>query len=260
MLSRNQIKYIQSLELKKTREQEQLFVAEGEKLVDELLQAGGWIKEIYALENYLATRSGLTGNMEVYSIKQAELERISLLKTPNQVLAVCKIPSDNFNWELLKGKLSLVLDDIRDPGNLGTIIRIADWFGIEYILCTDQTVDAFNPKVVQSTMGSIARVKVHYIKKLELIEGLRELKKEHIPIYGALLDGENMYQSKLASEAVLVIGSESHGISPELISELSHRIKIPLYGASWKSATAESLNAAVATAIIVAEWKRGTYA
>jgi TrmH family RNA methyltransferase len=187
---------------------------------------------------------------KVYSFKNTieislkDLERISSQKNPNIALAVCEIPTAIFNANKLKNKLTLVLDDIRDPGNLGTIIRIADWFGIQNIICSEQTVDVFNPKVVQSTMGSISRVNVFYNDLSEFFNNINE-----IPVYGAFMDGQSIYTIKKNTEAIIVIGNESQGISTNIEKFVTNKITVPAVG------QAESLNAAVATGIICSHFR-----
>ena len=195
MLSKSQISFINSLKQKKYREEQQLFVAEGAKIVPELLNSSIIVKQIYATSDFLRNNL-IPSTVERFEIKENELERISSLTKANEVLAVCETPNYVLDNESLKGKLTVVLDDIKDPGNLGTIIRIADWFGIENIVCSSETVDAFNPKVVQATMGSIARIKVHYVSLTEFLQ-VQSLKFK-VSVYGALLEGKNIYSEKLA--------------------------------------------------------------
>jgi len=243
MISKAQIKLIKSLHLKKNREQMHLFIAEGKKIVDELLEADKIeVVHIYASGNYF-------GNKPFTKITEEEMKKISALTTPPNILALCRIPLDNSTIPDLEKDLVLVLDDIRDPGNLGSIIRIADWFGIGYIFCTTECVDAYSPKVVQASMGSIARVKMDY-KNLRNV--LQESKDKQIPVYGAKLDGVNLLKEKLSTNGLLMIGNESNGISPELGKYITHAIKIP----SFFGSGAESLNAGMATAILCAEFRR----
>jgi TrmH family RNA methyltransferase len=252
MISKAQIKLIKSLHLKKNREQMNMFIAEGKKIVDELLDSDDIeVVHIYASGNYFE-------NQPFTMVTEEEMKKISALTTPPNILALCRIPAENTVIPDLQGELVLVLDDIRDPGNLGSIIRIADWFGIGYIFCTSECVDAYSPKVVQASMGSIARVKVDY-KNLRNI--LQLSKEKRIPVYGAKLDGANMLKEKLSSYGLLVIGNESNGISPELGKYVTHSIKIPSFNRhSIDSQStpdgAESLNAAMATAILCAEFRR----
>lgn len=239
MLSRNELKYIQSLCQKKQREAERLFLAEGVKLVEELLHSEFSVRHIYALDSWQEQQS----TVPVTRITEAELQKISNLQTPNQVLAIVAQP-DPGPLPTLEGQLSLVLDGIQDPGNLGTIIRIADWFGITQIIASTDTVEWFNPKVVQATMGSIIRVKSWY---LDLPEFLQQVS---VPVWGALLAGENVYTTAPISEGLLVIGNESKGIRAPILPLIQHPVTIPRKG------QAESLNAGVATGILLSHLAR----
>ncbi len=276
MLSKNQISFINSLKQKKYREEHQLFIAEGVKIVSELLNSSIVVKQIYATSEFLRNNK-IPNTVERFEIKENELERISALTKANEVLAVCEVPSYELNGlenETLKGKLTLVLDDIKDPGNLGTIIRIADWFGIENIVCSSETVDAFNSKVVQATMGSIARIKIHYVDLISFIKQIENVTQSatekgssrsvtlsgvegQYPIYGALLEGKNIYSEKLSSEGLIVIGNESRGISEEVQILITNKISIPSFSHYKQGGgEAESLNAAIATSIICSEFRR----
>lgn len=247
MLSNAQIKLVKSLHQKKNREQMHLFIAEGKKMVDELLDSKHIeILHIYASGNYF-------GNKPFTKVTEAEMKKISALTTPPNILAVCKTPADNSVMPELQKELVLVLDDIRDPGNLGSIIRIADWFGINYIFCTSECVDAYNPKVVQASMGSIARVHLDYKNLRNLLQDCRD---KQIPVYGAKLDGTNVLSTPLTPNGVLIIGNESNGISAEVSNYITDSIKIPSYQLSGKTTSAESLNAAMATGILCAEFRR----
>lgn len=243
MLVKSQVKYIQSLSQKKLRDEEAVFIAEGPKIINELLAASTTaLQQLYATESWLQTAPVSLQGVEagkIISISDSELERISFLNTPNQALGLFAKPVFNLP-PLYKGRLSLVLDTIQDPGNMGTIIRCADWFGIAEIICSDDCADVFSPKVVQSSMGSIARVKVSYTS-------LKTFMQEHaqIPVYAALLDGTNVQDIPKPNEGFLLIGNESKGIRPALLNEQTHKITIPRIG------RAESLNAAVATGIIL---------
>ena len=246
MLSNAQIKLVKSLHLKKNREQMHLFIAEGKKMVDELLESPHIeILHIYASGNYY-------GDKPFTKVTDAEMKKISALTTPPNILAVCKIPAESPAIPDLNKELVWILDDIRDPGNLGTIVRIADWFGISYIFCTAECVDAYNPKVVQASMGSIARVHIDY-KNLRNV--LQQSKDKQIKVYGAKLDGANILNEQLSPNGVLLIGNESNGISPELSTYITNAIKIPS-SPHGLSGGAESLNAAMATAILCAEFRR----
>jgi TrmH family RNA methyltransferase len=248
MLSKNQAKFIASLKLKKNREDHGLFVAEGVKIVNDILHSGIKVKQIFSSRNFQL--SIFNYQIEVVRIKESELKKISALSTPNEVLAICEIPEYKLEFPALQKKLTLVLDTIQDPGNLGTIIRVADWFGIENIICSPDTVEVYNPKVIQATMGSISRVKVHY-RELPGFFKEAKIKMKSPGIFGAVLQGENIYKQELSKEGFIIMGNESKGISEELLSLVTHRISIPNYGGG-----AESLNAAIATAVICAAFRQ----
>lgn len=239
MLVKSQVKYIQSLSQKKSRDQEGVFVAEGPRLINELLQAPNTRpQKIFAVEEWVAQNPTLNEGI-LHPVSQAELERISFQQSPNQVLGVFTMPqfSTTISWN---NSLSLLLDTIQDPGNMGTIIRCADWFGIRNVVCSTDSADVFNPKVVQSTMGSICRVQVIY-------RDLPAFLQEHhtVPVYAATLDGDSLYELKGIESGMILIGNESKGIHEELLQMSRYRITIPRRG------SAESLNAAVATGIIL---------
>ena len=240
MVSKNDIKLIKQLEQKKHRQRNGLFVAEGPKVVGDLLKSQFTVQKIFSTPAY---HSHLPIQTE---ITEEELQRISFLQHPQQVLAVFRLPSAPQHIEEPNG-LSLALDGVQDPGNLGTIIRIADWFGIDNIYCSHDTADAWNPKVVQATMGSIARVHIYYVDLPDFLRSSR------LPVYGTLLDGENIYTQELSGNAIIVMGNEGNGISPEVRPLISHRLFIPSYR---QGDTAESLNVAIATAITCAEFRR----
>jgi TrmH family RNA methyltransferase len=240
MLVKQKVKYIQSLGQKKFREQEGLFIAEGPKIIKELLEADTVnIKELYAVKEWIIENKGLLGKTEVVEITEIELEKISQLITPNKVVAVVK----QFNPDekiIIKDKITLALDAIQDPGNLGTIIRVADWFGVEQVVCSNGCAEVYNPKVVQATMGSIARVKIIYA---DLSTWLSQQKG--ITIYAAMLDGKDVAKMNPVKEGLIIIGNEAKGIQEELLQFVNEKITIP------KKGGAESLNAAVATGIIL---------
>lgn len=254
MVTKKQLQFVNSLKQKKIREEYQLFIAEGAKIVPELLNSEIEVKQIFATKEFFG-KTSIDKKIERVEVKYDELERISSQTTPNEVLAVCRIPTFAFDKRSLKGKLTLVLDDIKDPGNLGTIIRIADWFGIESILCSNESADAYNPKVVQATMGSIARIKLHYMDVVTLLKDIGA--NRELPVYGALLEGEDIYKEKLVEEGLIVIGNESRGISDSVKPFISKKLTIPSFS-HYKSGKgeAESLNAAIATAIICSEFRR----
>ena len=242
MLSKNQLKLVRSLELKKNRKKEGLFVAEGPKVVGDLLRAGFVPHSIFKVQG-----SGFKVQGSSFLITDDELRKLSFLQHPQEVLAVFEIPQSQ-KPTANSQQLTIALDDIQDPGNLGTIIRIADWFGISTIYCSEDTADCYNPKVVQATMGSLAHVDLVYTD----LEAL--LRQYDGPIYGTLLDGQNIYQQELSSEGIIVMGNEGNGISPAIRQLITHKLLIPNYNPS--SETAESLNVAIATAITCAEFRR----
>jgi TrmH family RNA methyltransferase len=240
MLVKSQVKYIQSLGQKKFRDEEGAFIAEGPKIVKELLTAANIRPlHIYALKEWIGdNRQELSSLADrLIEVKEPELERLSSLTTPNQVVAVFEKPS--FTAPDMEHTVSLLLDGIPDPGNLGTIIRIADWFGIPQIICSPDSADVFNSKTVQSTMGSITRVRVLYMELEDVI------RKAAIPVYAAALEGRSLYKMEKIDRGMILIGNESKGIRPALLNMEIQRVTIPRIG------QAESLNAAVATGIIV---------
>jgi TrmH family RNA methyltransferase len=240
MVSKNQIKLITSLQQKKYRNQEQLFIAEGIKVVQELLNSNFELQDLFTTKKDFLTVS----KNKVHAISEAELKKISALTTPNTCLAVFKIPKAK---EIIEKGLIVALDDVRDPGNLGTIIRLCDWFGIETLFCSEESVDVYNPKVVQATMGSISRVNVVY-GNLEAF-----LSQTKLPVFGTFMDGKNIYQEKLPKEGIIIMGNEANGISSSVEKLVSERIAIPRFG---NLQVTESLNVANATAIILSEFKR----
>ena len=247
MLSKNKIKYIHSLELKKNRKEEGVFIAEGHKLVGDLL--GHFpCKLIVALPNWLEKNPKVTAD-EIIEVTPDELSRASLLKTPQDVLAIFEQPHYETPTDIMKHSLCLALDDIQDPGNLGTIIRLADWFGIENIFCSHGTVDVYNPKVIQATMGALARVKLHYCDLVKLITSVKD-----IPIFGTFLDGNNIYGEDLSKNGLIIMGNEGNGVSKEVSKLINKKLYIPNYPTS--RVTSESLNVAIATAIVCAEFRR----
>ena len=236
--------------MKKFRTREGVFVAEGPKVVEDLMEVMR-PKRLIATNEWINNKQ--TDGIEIDIVTEEELARLSFLQHPQQVLAVFPILSNNQSEDYtkeLKGKLTLALDSVQDPGNLGTIIRIADWFGIETIICSHETADVYNPKVVQATMGSIARVKIIYT---DLQNTLKHL-SESLPIYGTFLNGDNIYKSNLSNDGVIVMGNEGRGISKEVAKVITNRILIPNYPEGRKCA--DSLNVAIATAITCAEFRK----
>lgn len=255
MLTRNQIKFITSLRQKKFRQQHQLFIAEGERLVGELIKSSLKLSALYAMPEWIEK------NFQVFSQIQAplvqvsadEMSRISAFKTPNLVFGVFEIPTYHFDSKIFGTEPLLMLDNIQDPGNLGTIMRTSDWFGIKHIVCSINCADLYIPKTVQSTMGSIARVKVYY---LNLEDVLREVKPE-TPVYGALLSGNSIDHTPIMPNPVIIIGNEGQGISESLHKFINHAVFIPPFSMEMPGILRpESLNASIATAIFCWEFRR----
>lgn len=244
MLSRSTVKYIQSLTQKKFRDVNHSFIAETPKVVREFIHSSFQAEQIYATEKWRTENESKENfpQLPVTQISEIDLEKISQLKTPHEVLGIFKIPEPQLPKNL-SGKISVALDDLQDPGNLGTIIRIADWFGVENIFCSLHTANAFNPKVVQASMGSLAHVNIHY---LELESFLNKCK---VSVVAAVMQGKSLYESKPMKEGILLIGNEANGISNNLINLSSIKLTIPKFG------KAESLNAAIATAVILSYFK-----
>ena len=240
MVSKNQIKRITSLLQKKYRKQEQLFFVEGVKGVQELLDSNFELVELFTTNSELFS----VDKSKVCAITELELQKISALTTPNTCLALFKIPAA-VSFE--EKELIVALDDVRDPGNLGTIIRLCDWFGIKTLFCSEESVDVYNPKVVQATMGSISRVNIVY-GNLEHL-----LSETKLPVFGTFMNGKNIYKETLPNEGIIVMGNEANGISKVIENLVSERIAIPRFGDLQAT---ESLNVATATAIILSEFKR----
>lgn len=247
-MEKNTIKYIKSLQQKKCRIAENRFVTEGIKSVNELLASDFEVETIYATDtNELdETPVGLE------KITEKELGRISSLKNPNKVLAVAKIPDRTKQPENIDQKLSLVLENVQDPGNMGTIIRLADWYGIEHIFCSEGTVECYNPKVVQAAMGAIFRIKIHYLNIYDLITDATSW--NNFGVFATHLDGKSIYRSNLHQSGLIVMGNESKGLSSKVFATGVKKIKLPSY--PQEEVAMESLNVAVATAITVAEFRR----
>ena len=249
MLSKNKIKYIRSLEMKKFRSEYQTFVAEGNKMVNDMLHIFE-CELLLAKPSWMATQGDIPAK-ELLVADEEDIRKVSFLKTPQDVLAVFKRPDEHIEDADPAMQLILALDGIQDPGNLGTIIRLADWFGIRHIVCSTDTVDAFSPKTVQATMGALSHVHIHYT---DLEAYLAAQTAREIPVYGAFLDGENMYHKDLSETGILVMGNEGNGIRPETASHINQKLFIPNYPQGEE--TSESLNVAIATAIVCAEFRR----
>lgn len=255
MISKNKMKEIHALGLKKFRDAEGLFIAEGPKIVPELLEIFP-CTYLAATEDWLkdATPTLLAKAEMVNDATEEELKKASFLQTPQSVLAIFKKPNHgDFSLEQARENLVLALDGVQDPGNMGTILRLADWFGIENVICSMDSADVFSPKVVQASMGAIGRVKTY---KADLAAELRKLKGE-VPIFGTFLDGDNIHEKELYNHGIIIMGNEGNGIRPETEQLVSERLFIPNYPKGRP--TSESLNVAIATAIICEEFRRRTY-
>lgn len=249
MLSKAKIKYIRSLEMRKFRREYNSFVAEGNKLVSDMLPAFE-CELLIAKPSWMATQGDINAK-ELLVADEDDVRKASFLKNPQDVLAVFKQPDWDISDVDTSKELVIALDGIQDPGNLGTIIRLADWFGIEHIVCSKDTVDAFSPKTVQATMGALARVRIHYTD-LELF--IKEQHERNIPIYGTFLDGEDMYHKEISSNGVIIMGNEGNGIRGNIEGYVNEKLYIPNYPEGKE--TSESLNVAIATAIVCAEFRR----
>ena len=251
MISKAKIKFIRSLEQKKYRRTERLFVAEGPKVVSDIMKVVTPVIVVATSDWINSHRDSLSDATELYEVDHDTLCKVSFLQHPQHVIAV--FPQESLVPPQVMfdtTALSLALDGVQDPGNLGTIIRIADWFGIENIFCSHGTADAFNPKTVQATMGAIGRVKVHYVDLPSFIETI----KEKAPLYGTFLDGDNIYEKELTNRGVIIMGNEGNGISDDCGKLIKERLLIPKY--DKERSTSEALNVSVATAIVCSEFRR----
>ena len=243
-MTKAEIQFVRSLSDKRVRDAERLFIAEGDKLIGEILQSNLKVRHLYALEGHFDGRAE--------RVSEKEMERISQLKTASTSLAVVEQPNNRLSIDKLCHKLVVALDGVQNPGNLGTIIRLADWFGVEEIICSRECADCYNPKVVQATMGAILRVRIHYVDNLSKL--LHEARDMGMNIYGTLLDGNNIYHEKLDNKGIIVMGNEGRGVSDECRNMLTHKLLIPPFPADCP--TSESLNVAMATGIILSEFRR----
>lgn len=252
MLSKNKIKFIQSLERKKVRDEHWVFLVEGNKMVDEALASGFEIELLVGTKNFLYGKQLADKAIgEIVETDKDSIKKASLLQSPQEALAVVKKSLSSNSEAKCEGQLSLALDCIQDPGNLGTILRIADWFGIKQVICSTDTVDTYNPKVVQASMGAIFRVKTFYT---DLPEFLQKEKGNGLPVYGTFMNGKNIYEQKLSKDGILVMGNEGNGISEKIEQLVTEKISIPSFAEN--DSGSESLNVAIATAICCSEFRR----
>ncbi|TRX64326.1 RNA methyltransferase [Carboxylicivirga sp. M1479] len=252
MLSKNKQKFIASLNRKKIREQQGVFIAEGHKLVIDLMGSNCKLLTLITTEEWLSEHhQNIQKNTEIITCPLSDIKKITTLKSPPSVIAIFEQNKALLNIDELNSQLCLFLDEVQDPGNLGTIIRLADWFGIEHVICTKTCADIYNPKTIQATMGAIGRVKTHYVDTQTFFEDYTQL---GLPIYGTFLDGNNIYQEKLSKNGLIVMGNEGQGISPSVEKFINQKLYIPSYPSDVISS--ESLNVSVATAITCAEFRR----
>ncbi len=254
MITKAQITSVKLLKDRDERKKNSLFVAEGEKIFEELINSSLTVSQIFYINERISeqTRNHIIRSKmeEVYEVSAKEMDRLSHLKTPTPILITVKI--ENYAFKYIDKSLILALDGVQDPGNLGTIIRLADWFGIEDIICSRECADLYNPKVVQATMGALSRVRVSYV---DLPKTIEELSKKGVEIYGTFLDGEVIYSKNIGGrDGVIVMGSEGRGVSKEIESMITKRLYIPPY--PMDKSSGESLNVAVATAIVCSEFRR----
>ena len=248
MLSKSQISLLKSLQQKKERIEHRLFLVEGYKSVIEFINSPYQVEAIYHTTSFDPKVLKLSQKINLCEISVTDLEKISSLKTPQEITSLIKMPDwPPLNYTILKQKFSLVLDGLQDPGNMGTIIRIADWFGIKNIICSDDTVDVYNPKVVQASMGSLSRINVYYTNLTAILQ------QTGLPAFGAMLTGENIYRTDFGEEGLIVLGNEGSGIRPEVERLVSKAVTIPRKG------KAESLNVAIAAALFCSEINRNSY-
>jgi TrmH family RNA methyltransferase len=245
MLSKSQISFIKSLHQKKYRKENGIFIIEGIKSIAEFIQSNYQVHSIYCLSQYQSLLPTLPANIKLFEVNNAELDKISTLQTPQGILALVNIPNPPvFNTETLKNVFSLVLDGVQDPGNMGTIIRTADWFGFKQIICANNCVEVYNPKTVQATMGSLSRINIFYEDLPSVLKGIK------LPVFGAVLDGTSIYKTDWGKEGLVILGNEGQGITPEVMKLITHPVTIPRIGG------AESLNVAISAAILCADISR----
>lgn len=255
MLSKNKTRFIISLQKKKIREEYKLYIIEGDKIVKEFISAGMPVKSLIAKPEFISSlpKESLIGVSEIEPVSYEELKQISGLKTPHNALAVVCMPDHEISQSKLLREQCVALDCIQDPGNLGTIIRAAAWFGIRNIVCSEDCVDVYNPKVIQASMGAIIHVQVLYT---DLKKFLEAAKKKKLPVYGTMLDGDSIYNQKLGNKGIILLGNESKGISDDLIPCIDHKLMIPRF--SDTNPGVDSLNVGMAASIIFSEFTRRT--
>ena len=255
MLSKNKIKFIKSLDNKKSRDESGQFIIEGDKIVSEFINAGRNINLLVAQTKWIETlpEQALQNIEDIIDVENNELKKISSLRTPHNVLAIVNKTEFLINWNEILQDLTLVLETIQDPGNLGTIIRTAAWFGIGNIICSPDSVDVFNQKVIQASMGAILRVKVHYTN---LFDFMNRISESNFPVYGACLDGKPVYDCDLSANGIILLGNESAGISSSLKKYITQKIRIPFFSDTTEGI--DSLNVSMAAAIICSEFRRKT--
>jgi RNA methyltransferase, TrmH family len=245
MLSKSQISFIKSLHQKKYRKENGIFIIEGIKSIEEFTQSNYQIHSIYYLAQYHSLLPALPANIKLFEVNNAELDKISTLQAPQGILALVNLPKPPvFEASILKNTFTLVLDGVQDPGNMGTIIRTADWFGFKQVICSANCVEVYNPKTVQATMGSLSRVNVFYEDLPSVLKAVK------LPVFGAVLDGKSIYKSDWGKEGLLILGNEGQGISPEVMKLITNPVTIPRIGG------AESLNVAISAAILCADISR----
>ncbi len=253
MLTKNQAKKIRSLGIKKYRERYGEFIAEGDKIIKELINSNLQINSIYATPTWIEkNKNFLSSHLTIVSLTPSQLKNISQQTTPNQALALVNIPQQKQIPDP-QNKVTLLIENIQDPGNLGTIIRTAEWFGINNIICSGDTVDLYNPKVIQATMGSFCRINIFYTNIINYLN----MHKNKVPVYGAVLNGQNAFKQKFQKNAILVVGNESKGISVEVENFITHKVTIPPYD-SDNELKPDSLNASVAAAILMSLFRMNT--
>lgn len=251
MLSKNTIKRIKALHRKKYRQSEGVFIAEGVRIMEELLNSDMRIRALYYTEEWESRLSKVPETISLKPVNREDMERITTLTSPTPVLAIVEIPQAELSESDLQQHLILALDTIQDPGNMGTILRLANWFNIKTVLCSENTVELYSPKVVQASMGAVAHLRVHYVNLPSLLKKL----KPNLPIYGTLLDGHNVYNTKLSDKGIVVMGNEGNGITPEVKQHITQGLYIPKAGTD-SNGCVESLNVAMATGIILSEFQR----